>query len=445
VKTLKLIGCFPILALVCCSAGTQVGGIDSQKPAVDAGGVLEQTSGAGDLMSEAVDGQPAYGLTATPLYTKALTEADISRIFGVTASQPVTKTVFENFLKNKVKVAPADATQTAKSFLSVASAAFIPDDQKRKDLAAEGLTDAQITDGLLPREYLTYLRVAHGGGRCVNAKAGSSTCPALVRDFQMSIITSENAVFNIRFASDKDSQYENTLTIHRESQANRQLFQYIGLGLGLDGNPLKKVVIDPAVPAMCSELESMLGSSPALENFLSQTVKVNPTVAQVTARQWGSRISEISNGVTYEYGFAPFLEGKLCSRINKGMCYSDDPKMTARLEQVVPGFLRKTSFNCHEIAKAVNVLTSMPAVEPLDFSKPLALPYDQTSLNLTADELFDFFIALGNALTNQPNATFADTLPQSDLDALNRSGIMNPENQMTSQTNLYFMNRFVGR
>jgi hypothetical protein len=70
---------------------------------------------------------------------------------------------------------------------------------------------------------------------------------------------------------------------------------------------------------------------------------------------------------------------------------------------------------------------------------------NQTSLNLTADELSDFFIALGNGLTNQPGATFADTLPQSDLDALNNSGISNPENQMTSQTNLYFMNRFVGR
>ena len=87
----------------------------------------------------------------------------------------------------------------------------------------------------------------------------------------------------------------------------------------------------------------------------------------------------------------------------------------------------------------------MPAVEPIDFSKPLAIPYDQTSLNLTADELFDFFIALGNGLTNRPNAPFADTLPQSDLDALNNSEISNPENQMTSQTNIYFMQRFVGR
>lgn len=294
--------------------------------------MLEETSGVGDLLSEAESGQPAYGLTATPLYTRALTEADISRIFQVTAST-------------------------------------------------------------------------------------------------------------------SDIQYENTLTIHRESQANRQLFQYIGVGLGLGGNRLKKVVINPAEPAMCSELESMLGSSSALEKFLSETVKVNPTVAQVTARQWGARVSEVSAGISYVYGFAPFLEGKLCSRNRIGSCYAADPKMTSRLDQVVPGFLSKTSFNCHEIAKAVNVLASMPAVEPLDFSKPLALPYDQTSLNLTADELFDFFIALGNALTNQPGATatFADTLPQSDLDALNNSGISNPENQMTSQTNIYFMNRFVGR
>ncbi|MEY2988999.1 MAG: hypothetical protein RJB13_2520, partial [Pseudomonadota bacterium] len=91
--------------------------------------------------------------------------------------------VFENFLKNKVKVASADAKQAAKPFLNVNSYAFIPDEQKRAELDAEGLTRDKISDGLLPSEYLTYLRVAHGGGRCVNAKAGSSKCPALVRDF----------------------------------------------------------------------------------------------------------------------------------------------------------------------------------------------------------------------------------------------------------------------
>jgi len=443
-KILKSFSFLLAFAFVSCSEGGLDSGVEPKSPE-EPGSVSEQTTDNSDLTNETTGDQQALALATAPLYTKALTEAHISRIFGVSANQPVTKVEFEEFLKNKVKVAARDATQAAKPFLNVGATAFIPDEQKRAELDAEGLTRDKISDGLLPSEYLTYLRVAHGGGRCVNAKAGSSKCPALVRDFQMSIISTQNAVFNIRFASTKDSQYENTLTIHRESQANRQLFQYVGKALGLGGNPLKKVVINPADPAMCSELESMLGSSSALENFLSETVKVNPTVAQVTSRQWGARVSEITKRVRYVYGFAPFLEGKLCSRDNIGSCYAADPKMTSRLEQVVPGLFSKTSFNCHEIAKAVNVLASMPAVEPIDFSKPLAIPYDQTSLNLTADELFDFFIALGNGLTNRPNAPFADTLPQSDLDALNNSEISNPENQMTSQTNIYFMQRFVGR
>jgi hypothetical protein len=101
--------------------------------------------------------------------------------------------VFENFLKNKVKVASADAKQAAKPFLNVNSYAFIPDEQKRVDPSAESLTKAKVSDDLLPSEYLTYLRVAFGGDRCVNAKAGSSKCPALVSDFQMSIISTQNA------------------------------------------------------------------------------------------------------------------------------------------------------------------------------------------------------------------------------------------------------------
>jgi hypothetical protein len=432
-KVRSLISFAPMLFLAACGSKT----METQARPES----LESEIGANGLQS-APDSLAVAG--TGPLYGRALTEADITKTFGLAANQSVTRAVFENFLKTKLKIAAADATQAAKAFLVVGSAAFIPDAQKQQDLAQEGLSNTNIADGLSPREYLMYLRVAHGDGRCPNAKAGSANCPAYVRDFQMSLITNQNGIFNVRF-SGPDSQYDNKLTVHRESQANRQLFGYIGATLRLGGHPLKGIVMDPGNAAQCSELESMLGSSAALEKFLAQTVNVNPQVAAVTARQWAATVSEVTNGVTYAFGFASFLQGKVCSRDTLGKCYAADPNMSARLVQLVPGFATKTSFNCSEIAKVVNTLTSMPAIEPIDFSKPLALPYDKSSPSFTADELFDFFIALGNGLTNRPNAQFADILPLADLQLLNSSGIDNPEYQMTSQVNRYFMQRFVGR
>jgi hypothetical protein len=383
--------------------------------------------------------------TLAPLYTRPLTEADIERTFGVAPGKPVTRTTFENFLAKKVKIAAADATQAANAFLKFKSNAFIPDDQKRQQMLDEGFTQTSISDGLTPTEYLAYLRIAHGDGPCPASKAGSPDCPARVIDFQMSLITNQNGIFNLRTAATKDSQYDNTLSIHRESQANRQTFAYIGQSLGQGSHPLRGIVIDPNNAAQCSELQGMLGSSTALQGFLTETVGVNPTVAAVAARQWANTVTEVTKGVTYVYGFAPFLSGRICSRDTLGACYSPDPRMTKRLVQLVPDIANKTTFTCREIAQTVNTLASMPSVEPIDFSKPVALPFDQSSPNLTADELFDFFVALGNALTNRPDAPFADIIPLADLNLLNASGIANPEYQFTSQVNRYFHNRYVGR
>jgi len=436
-KISKLLFCAPFLGVMACADAVEpTGGEAPTGPTLDEG-VLAKLPGGGG-------GAPAPAPADGPLYGRALTESDISKTFGLAPNQQVTRAVFEDFMTNKLKIPAADASQAATAFLVVGSAAFIPDPQKQQDLAAEGLTVAAVQDGLSPKEYLAYLRIAHGDGKCAQAKAGSAACPAYVRDFQMSLITNQNPIFNIRVPG-PDRQYENTLTIHRESQANRQLFEYVGVSLGLGGNPLKGIEIDPNIPANCTELEGMLGSSKALENFLSQTVKVNPVVAAVASRQWANTASEVTSGVTYLYGFSPFLMGKVCSRDNLGQCYAADPNMVGRLEQLVPGALTKTSFNCREITKIVNVLASVPTTGTIDFSKPSAVPYDASSPKLTADELFDMFIALGNALTNRPNAPFADTLPRSDLALLNNSGVYNPENQMTSQVNRYFMQRFVGR
>jgi hypothetical protein len=431
-KISKLLYCAPFLgAMACGDAGEPTLGEVPTGPALDEGVLAKRPGGAP---------APADG----PLYGRALTESDISKTFGLAPNQQVTRSVFEEFLKSKMNVPAADASQAATAFLVVGSAAFIADPQKQQDLAAEGLSASDVQDGLSPKEYLAYLRIAHGDGKCARAKAGSAECPAYVRDFQMSLITNQNPIFNIRVPG-PDRQYDNTLTIHRESQANRQLFEYVGASLGLGGNPLKSIEFDPSNPSHCTELEGMLGSSGALEKFLSQTVKVNPVVAAVASRQWANTVSEITNGVTYLYGFSPFLRGKVCSRDNVGQCYAADPNMVARLEQLVPGALTKTSFDCREIAKLVNVLTSVPRTGAIDFSNASSVPYDVLSPKLTADELFDMFIALGNALTNRPNAPFADTLPRSDLGLLDNSGVYNPENQMTSQVHRYFMQRFVGR
>jgi hypothetical protein len=382
---------------------------------------------------------------AGPLYTRALTENDIIRLFGVTKATPVTRTIFEAMLRDKMKVIASDATTAARAFLDVSSASFIPEPQVLADLEAEGLPKGNITDGLLPSEYLMYLRVAHGEGRCPGVKAGSPQCPARVRDLQMSVITNQNLIINIRSTQTANSQYRNTFTLHRESEANRRVIEFFGRQLGFAGNPLKQAVIDPAIPQDCTLLESMLGSSKNLEAFLAQTVKVQPVVAAVTARQWLEVVSEETLGVIYSYGVTPFLYGRVASRSNLGSTYAADPQMTARLEQLLPNFASKSSLNCREVAQVVNVLASVPDAGVLDFTKPVPLPFDKASPQLTADELFDIFVALGNGLVNQPAAPFADTLPLADLALLDNSGVYNPENQMTVMTHRYFLELFVGR
>jgi hypothetical protein len=382
---------------------------------------------------------------AGPLYTKALTEDDIIKLFGVTKTKPVTKSIFEATLTSKIKIVSTDSTTAAKAFLDVDSPSFIPEPARKDALAAEGLTKDKIVDGLLPSEYLTYLRIAHGEGRCAGAKAGSALCPARVRDLQMSLINSENPIINIRSTQTTNSQYRNTFTLHRESEANRRVMEFFGKQTGFGGNPLKQAVLDPSLPDDCALLESMLGSPGNLETFLTQTVKVKPVVATVTARQWLQAVQEQTLGVTYTYGITPFLYGRVASRDNLGSTYAPDPQMTDRLEQVVPNFASRGSLNCREVAQVVNVLASVPDAGALDFTKPVPLPFDAVSPLVTVDEVFDLFVAIGNGLVNQPDAPFADTLPLSDVALLTNSGVYNPENQMTALTHRYFLDRYVGR
>lgn len=388
---------------------------------------------------------------SSPRYDHPLTEADITRIFGLKTGQSVTQAVFETFLKSRVKVAAEDSSQAAKSFLNLGISTFMPDDLKRQALLDEGLSEANIVDGLSPAEYLSYLRIAFGGGRCPGDKAGSASCPAYVKDFQMSLISQSNAIFNIRYTGSnitaQNSQFKNVFTIHRESQANRQVFQFIGKALGFGGDPLRKIVLDPANATDCSTLESMLGSSSALETFMTEQMKVDKIVSAVTSRQWASVVQEVTNGVTYTYGIGPFLAGNVCSReaTTLGKCYEADVALATTLQRTIPGIMTKTNFSCKEIANTVNILTSMPSVEPIDFTKTPTPPFDSSSPSLSADELFDFFIALGNGLINRADAPFADTLPAADVTRLVESGVPNAEYEMTSKTNLYFVKRFVGR
>jgi hypothetical protein len=429
VHSFVLITCVALTSVVGCG-----GDIESVEDSLQGDGIGEE---GGEF------GLATAAITAS-LYNRALTTADIAGMFATGPNQSITKPIMKGFLQNKVRIASADATQASNAFLAWGAASFIPDDQKRAELKAEGLNQAKVNDGLTPSEYLAYLRIAFGDGPCAGAAAGSDQCPARGIDFQMHLISLENGIFNLRTGDAQDDQYANKYTVHRESQANRQTLTHMGNILGLGGNPLKQMVIDPSNPADCADLTTMLGSATKLESFLKDKAGVIPVVARVAARQWLKVVTEVTNGVTYTYGLDPFLSGQLCSRDNIGTCYAADPAMGKRIRQLLPNIQGKTQLSCSEIATLVNVLTSMPAKEPINFAQNVAAPFDAQSPDLTVDELFDFFIALGNALTNRPDAPFADTLPLADFQLLLDSGVPNAENQFTSQVHKYFFDTYVG-
>jgi hypothetical protein len=392
---------------------------------------------------EAVDGlllaldEPAPAADAA-LYQRPLTAANIRALFRVRLGQPVTRAEMVRFFTSRARINPFDARLAAVPFLDWDSGGFIPDPQRQQDLVAEGLTRFRVANGLTAREYLTYLRVAHGEGRCPGVAAGSPGCPARVRDMQLHLIVLQNLLWNIRSTATDDDppgrkyQYENKFTIHRESYANRLTFDLAGRALGQGADPLRAV----SLADRCDLLEAIFANGDALWRYLVDEVGVHPDVATVMRNQYVG-VVEPYQGQTYRYGLMPFLQGQVCSRYpdKQGQCYAPDPAIHERLIALHPGFSPRDGLSCQQIKDMINVTCSFP---PPGDDPPLDPPYDDLSPEVTGDELVDFVIAMGNALTNVPGALFADIIPQADLDLLDASGVYNPENQLTSKTINHF-------
>ena len=377
---------------------------------------------------------PSEVESVAELYELAIDAESIADIFGVELQQPIGKEEMQSFLRDQVGIVPMDAGLAANGFPRWGSRSFIPDPVKQAALAAEGLTEAEVEDGLTPREYLTYLRVVHGEGRCDGAAAGSIECPAKVRDFQLHLVVLENPIWNIRSAATKDEQYENKFSIHRENYANRLSFDFIGMALGLGDNPLKKVILDDR----CDLLRAFLASEESFHEFLVERVGVHADVATVIANQYVG-IEEMYDGTLYQYGMRSFYQGDVCCRYpaGEGNCYEEDMVIYDRILELHPEFVPATDLSCAEIKDMLNVIASYPASisDPADLFSP---PFDEQSPHLTGDELVDFTIGFGNALTNMPNAPFADIIPEADLERLNECGVYNAENQLTGKTLNYF-------
>lgn len=373
------------------------------------------------------------------LYDVALEEGTIADLFGVEPDQPIGPAEMEAFLRDQVGIIPMDAKLAASVFGRFRSVSFIPDSEKHAALLSEGLSQAAAPDGLTPKQFLTYLRVVHGEGRCEHAAGGTEECPAKVRDFQLHLIVLQNPIFNIRSVSTQDEQYENKFSIHRESYANRMTFDFIGMALGLGGDPLRKVVLDD----QCELLISFLATGENLGEFMVDEMGVAPEVAKVVVNQY-TGTEEIYDGEVYQYGLEAFLRGDVCSRYpdRQGKCYEQDMALYDRILEIHPGFAPGNDLSCVEIKDMVNVLMSYPPSisDPQDLFSP---PFDEESPDLTADELVDIVLAIANALTNKPNAPFADIIPQRDLELLNACGVENCENQVTSKSINYFGARFL--
>ena len=323
------------------------------------------------------------------LYDLPLAPETIAEIFEVEVDGRIGPAEMEAFLADQVGLIPRDAQQTASGFLQIGSASFIPYPSLRVELMLEGLTPANCAEGMTPAQFLTYLRVAHGEGRCENAAAGSLECPARVRDLQLHLIVLQNPVFNIRSDAAEDSQYENKFSIHRENYANRLTFEFIGKAVGLPGNPLAEVVLDDR----CGLLTSFLQDGETCGAFMVNEIGVTPEIASVIVHQYEG-IEEWYEGQLYKYGLEAFLKGEVCSRYeaNLGTCYEDDLGLYNRILELHPGFVPADDLSCAEIEDMVNVLMSYPprisdptdlfSDDPTDLFSP---PFDEQSPRLTGD------------------------------------------------------------
>lgn len=383
--------------------------------------------------------EPGAVDSVAELYQLPLGTETIADMFGVEPDGRIGKADMEAFLRDQVGLIPMDAAQASRGFGLMTSASFVPNPAKRIDLIAEGIRQATIDEGLTPAQYLAYLRVAHGGGRCEGVAAGTPDCPAAVRDFQLHLIVLQNPIFNIRSDASEDDQYRNKFSIHREAYANRLTFDFIGYALGLAHDPLRDVVLDER----CDLLESMFATGDNLHDFLVEEVGVVTEIAQVVANQYVGT-EEMYDGDMYEYGLEAFFQGDVCCRYpdKRGTCYEEDMAIYGRLLELHPDFSPSKSVSCAESRDMINVMMSMPATisEPQGLFSP---PFDQQSPKLTASELVDFVIAIGNALTNMPNAPFADIVPEGDLELLSECGVYNSENELTSRSIAYFYERFL--
>ncbi len=375
------------------------------------------------------------------LYQRPLTAGNIRSLFGVGVLQPVTGAEMKTFLQEKVGINGFDAGLASVPFLNWNSPGFIPDPQLGTELVEEGLTRFKVMDGLTAQEYLTYLRVVHGAGRCPDAQAGSADCPAQVRDLQLHLIVLQNILWNIRTGATDDNSagtknhFQNKFTITRENLANRLTFDFAGKALGQGGDPLRAVTLDDR----CDLLVEIFATGDSFLSYLVNRVGVDPDVAAVMRNQYVGVVDPEG----YQYGLDAFLQGAVCSRfpMDLGKCYEADSEIYGRLQERHPGLVFGDDLDCQQIKDMINVTTSYPPT----FTLPTPLPpFDHLSPEVTGDELVDFIIAMGNALTNMPDAPFADILPQADLDLLQGSSIYNPENELTSRTINHFYDLLLG-
>jgi len=398
--------------------------------------------------------------TTTTYLTSTLNVATLNAFYTGRTAGMITKADIVRVLTSDAGIAAFDAQKLA--YVMQNGPAFLPTPAHQAAFANElvdnqayffaylgfpvTLTNLQLVlqgqGGLTAAQYLAYLRVGFGDGRCGATVAGTAGCEATVANLQQALTTNLNLVFNIRTNATIDNKYENTFAINRESISYRKLFDYVAQHFGGHAhNPLRDYVLDVSSPttADCLKLTSMFENGATLNAYV--VARGAPAEVGTLAQHQLDGVTEVTGRVTYYYGLFYFLRGENCSRINFDpvTCYRGDPALLPRVQarrpaMVIPASSSAYSWSCQDIAALIDVTGSLPFADAYDGVRRAAeFPFDNIDNQLTAEDVLAFVVGLGNGNINRPDAPFIDNIPAADAAMLVAAGIDNSEFEFQSR------------
>lgn len=386
-------------------------------------------------------------LTRENYLNTVVTESSIAAFFKIPKNGVINSKVVARLLKNAgIQSQDADRTMSPTNIPTAGRKTELAKELNRyskfyfgKKVAKNRIEQTiRNQGGFTPKQFLAYLRIGFGSGPCTS-RVGTSTCQADAGDLQTALTKGLDSVFNLRYDSDVDDKWKNVMAVHREDIAYRIVFDLIAVNFSeYSQNPLRDIKLDVSSPntSDCSTLASMFKNGNAFKSYLINHANMPLSLAKTTGR-FIDGVSEVSQNTvtkksrTYYYGLFNFLEGRNCSRLDaNNTCYDGEPALANYLidEKAVTRPLESGNYawSCSEIATLIDTIVSNPFSSPYDALTSVnnyqfdanRYPLRDQPLDLTAEDVLLFYIAIGNAHVNRPGALFADNLPAADLDEL---------------------------